>query len=46
MNVLMWWIVTAAVVTVMACARDDAGPLVAMFVISLVLPEDIFVEGG
>jgi hypothetical protein len=43
---LILWIVVAALVTAITCAADNPFPLLVMFIISLLFPDDIFVDTG
>ena len=44
MDAFVGWAALAAAVTWIACLVDDPRALVAMFVISVLMPEELFVE--
>lgn len=43
MTTLVIWIITAALVCVVGCALEDPRGMVVMFLISVLLPDELFV---
>jgi len=44
MHAFTAWVMLAAVITWVACLADDPRALVTMFIISVLMPEELFVE--